>query len=89
MFSGRTFYILGPLQVGGGASAPTSGALERVPPGGQTASEHCGSSSLLILLAKSEIRVIYVQYEPENRVCQRTHACETDFASSITFGDDI
>jgi hypothetical protein len=46
-----------------------------------------GSCALLILLAKSEIRVIYVQHEPENRVCQRTNSCETDFASSITFGE--
>ena len=53
----------------------------------QSASEHCGSSSYLILLAKSEIRTIYLQYEPENRVCQRTHSCETDFASSIIFGE--
>jgi hypothetical protein len=44
-------------------------------------------SPKVILLAKSEIRVIYVQYEPENRVCQRTDSCETDFASSITFGN--
>jgi hypothetical protein len=38
-------------------------------------------------MAKSEVRVIYVQYKPENRVCQRTHACETDFAISIIFGE--
>jgi hypothetical protein len=42
----------------------------------------------VILLAKSEIRTIYVQHEPENRVCQRTDSCETDFASSISCGDE-
>jgi hypothetical protein len=36
----------------------------------------------MILLAKSKMRTIDVRHEPENRVCQRTHACETDFASS-------
>jgi hypothetical protein len=30
---------------------------------------------------------MYVQHEPENRVCQRIGSCETDFASSITFGE--
>jgi hypothetical protein len=39
-------------------------------------------------MAKSEIRVIYVQYEPENQVCQRTGSCETDLASRIIFGDE-
>jgi hypothetical protein len=38
-------------------------------------------------MAKSEIRVVYVQHEPENRVCERTNPCETDFAISITFGE--
>jgi hypothetical protein len=38
-------------------------------------------------MAKSEIRTIDVQHEPENRVCQRTNSCETDFAISITFGE--
>jgi hypothetical protein len=42
----------------------------------------------VILLAKSEIRTIYLQYEPENRVCQRTHSCETDFTSSIKSDDE-
>jgi hypothetical protein len=37
----------------------------------------------MILLAKSEIRTMYVQHEPENRVCQRIGSCETDFASSL------
>ena len=37
---------------------------------------------------RCEIRTIDVQHKPENRVCQRTDACETDFASSIAFGDD-
>jgi hypothetical protein len=40
-------------------------------------------SPKVILLAKSGRRTIDVQQEPENQVCQRTHACETDFASSI------
>src|SRR5829696_5700436 len=43
-----------------------------------------GSWPLLILLAKSEIRPIYVQHELESRVCRHTNSCETDFASSIT-----
>jgi hypothetical protein len=47
-----------------------------------------GSSSVLILLAKSEIRMVYVRHELENQACQRTDSCETDFASRITFGDD-
>jgi hypothetical protein len=55
---------------------------------GQSASQHPGSSSFLILLAKSEIRTIDVRREPENQVCQCTRSCETDFASSIIFGDD-
>jgi hypothetical protein len=48
-----------------------------------------GSSSLLILMAKSEMHTIYVQYEPENWLCQRAHFCEADFAISITFGGDV
>jgi hypothetical protein len=39
-------------------------------------------------MAKPEIRVMYVQYEPENRVCQRTNSCETDFAISIKNDED-
>jgi hypothetical protein len=46
-----------------------------------------GSWPLLILMAKSEIHTIDLQYEPENPVCQRAHSCETDFAISITFGE--
>jgi hypothetical protein len=34
------------------------------------------TSPNMILIAKSEIRTIDVQHEPENRVCQRTDACE-------------
>jgi hypothetical protein len=37
----------------------------------------------MILLAKSEIDMIFVPHEPENQVCQCTGSCETDFASSI------
>jgi transposase len=37
----------------------------------------------MILLAKSEIHTIDLQYEPENRVCQRANSCETDFASTL------
>jgi hypothetical protein len=40
------------------------------------------ASPKTILMAKSEIRTIDVQHKPENRVCQRTDACETDFAIS-------
>src|SRR5262245_1450812 len=42
-----------------------------------------GSCALLILMAKSEIRTIYVQHVPEHQDCQRTNACELDFAISI------
>jgi hypothetical protein len=31
---------------------------------------------------------MYVQHEPENRVCQRIGSCETDFASSIKSGQE-
>jgi hypothetical protein len=42
----------------------------------------------LILMAKSGIRAIDFQYKPENRVCQRAHSCETDFAISIKPDED-
>jgi hypothetical protein len=42
----------------------------------------------LILLAKSEIRTIYVRHEPKNPGCQGANSHETDFASSIIFGDE-
>jgi hypothetical protein len=42
-----------------------------------------GSSSVLILMAKSEVSTIYVQHELESWVCQRTNSCKTDFAISI------
>jgi hypothetical protein len=42
----------------------------------------------VILLAKSEMHTIDVRHELENQVCQRTHACETNFASSIKSDDD-
>jgi hypothetical protein len=42
----------------------------------------------LILPAKSEIRAIDVQHEPQNRVGQRMNSGETDFASSIIFGEE-
>jgi hypothetical protein len=45
------------------------------------------TSPNVILLAKSEIRTIDVQHELESRVCRRTNSCETDFASSISFGE--
>ena len=45
-------------------------------------------SPKVILLAKSEIRTIYVQHELEGRVCRRINSCETDFASSIKSADD-
>ena len=47
-----------------------------------------GSYALLILLAKSEIRTIYVRHEPKNPGCQGANSHETDFASSITFGEE-
>jgi hypothetical protein len=31
---------------------------------------------------------MYVQHEPENRVCQRIGSCETDFAISIKYGQE-
>jgi hypothetical protein len=46
-----------------------------------------GSSSLLILVAKSEIPAIHVRQADENLVCQRAGRREKDFASSITFGE--
>jgi hypothetical protein len=53
----------------------------------QTASEHCGSWPVLILMAKSEICTIDIRHEPENRISQRINSCETDFAISIACGD--
>jgi hypothetical protein len=41
------------------------------------------ASPKVILMAKSETRTIYLQFEPENRVCQCANSCETDFASNI------
>jgi hypothetical protein len=46
-----------------------------------------GSSSLLILMAKSEIRTIHVWWTVETLVFQHTGGRENDFAISITFGD--
>jgi hypothetical protein len=53
----------------------------------QSSPTHPGSSSLLIPLAKSDLHTIYVRHELENQVCQRISSYETDFASSITFGE--
>jgi hypothetical protein len=41
-----------------------------------------------ILLAKSEIRAIYLWQPVENLVCQRAGRRENDFASSIKSDDD-
>jgi hypothetical protein len=46
-----------------------------------------GSWPYLILLAKSARRTIDVRHEPESRSCERTNSRETDFASSIIFGE--
>ena len=46
-----------------------------------------GSCPYLILLAKSEIRTMYLRHRPEKQVSQRSSSCKIDFASSITFGD--
>jgi hypothetical protein len=46
------------------------------------------ASPQVIRLAKSDIRVMYLQYEPENWICQRTNSCETDFANSIKYDED-
>jgi hypothetical protein len=43
----------------------------------------------VILLAKSQIRMIHVWQAVENLVYQRASGRENDFASSITFGDAI
>ena len=42
----------------------------------------------MILLTKSEIREIYVRYEPESQASQLPSSCETDFAFSIKNGED-
>ena len=39
-------------------------------------------------MAKSEIRTIYVRYEPKNPGCQRANSHETDFAISIKSDED-
>jgi hypothetical protein len=41
----------------------------------------------MVLLAKSEMHTIDVRRGIENQVCQPTSSCETDFASSIIFGE--
>ena len=46
-----------------------------------------GSWPLLILMAKSEIRIIHVWWTVENLVFQHTGGRENDFASSIAFGE--
>jgi hypothetical protein len=46
-----------------------------------------GSSSVLILMAKSEIRGIYVGQAIENLVCQPAGHRENDFAIRISFGE--
>jgi hypothetical protein len=50
-------------------------------------SRHPGSSSFLMLMAKSEIRGISVEETIENLVCQPAGRRENDFAISIVFGD--
>jgi hypothetical protein len=52
-----------------------------------TSVQEVGSSSFLILLAKSETRTLDVRHEPENQAAQHAGSCETDFATSITFGE--
>jgi hypothetical protein len=47
-----------------------------------------GSSALLILRAKSEMRAIDVQHELESWVCRRTHSRETAFAHRIKYDED-
>jgi hypothetical protein len=61
----------------------------RDPPPPQTWPRPSGSSSFLILMAKSEMHTIDGQHELENQLCQRTSSCETDFAISIAFGDVV
>jgi hypothetical protein len=55
----------------------------------QTSPTFPGSSSLLILMAKSEIRTIQVWQTVENLVFQHTDGRENDFAISITFGEAV
>jgi len=69
------------------ASSNASLSTRTDTPWGASSSRFPGSSSFLILMAKSEIRTIDLQHEPENRACQRANSCETDFAISIVFGD--
>jgi hypothetical protein len=47
-----------------------------------------GSSSFLILLAKSEAPPIHLQRNAENHVWRHTDSCETDFAISIKCGQE-
>jgi hypothetical protein len=53
----------------------------------RTEVKEIGSSALLILMAKSEIRGISVEETIENLVCQPAGRRENDFAISIVFGD--
>jgi hypothetical protein len=46
-----------------------------------------GSSSLVIRLAKSEIRLVHVWQALENPLYQRAGPRDNDFASRIAFGD--
>ncbi len=93
MMDGREYIkrILGVNPPMGRASGPPTGLI-RAPasplmPSLQSASQHPGSSSLLILLAKSETSTIQGGMRLEIQFVSWLAPRENDFASSITFGD--